>query len=461
MAAALILLWVLSTAIEFHPPIRDERPVGTAEDIRQLAEREDLNVLFILIDTLRADHLGSYGYERETSPTLDEFAATGIRFGRHLAQSSWTKCSMASLWTGLYPMRTGVTRFDHMVTDEATMPAERLREAGYRTIGLYRNGWVAPTFGFEQGFEVYERPPRRNTTASKVRAQNPTISVTGTDQDSVAAGIEFLRVSGHDGRWFLYMHMMDVHEYLYDEESAIFGSRYVDKYDSSVRWTDGTLKILFEYLTEFDLADNTLVVIASDHGEAFRERGLEGHARAVYRESTEIPFLLRLPFRLENPVVIPTRTQNVDVWPTIFDLIGLDPLGDDLDGRSRVPEILAAAEGEDPIPEDEIGIAFLDSTWGKRATESVIRIAVTEDELRYVRTPAPDPDGEAREELFDAALDPHEFENVASERPEVVARLRAIADRELEALPAWGEAPTRELKELELNQLRALGYAIP
>ena len=91
---------------------RDRRPLGSAEDIARLSERTDLNVLFILIDTLRADRLGSYGYERDTSPALDRLAARGVRFARHLAQSSWTKCSMASLWTGLYPARTGVTRFD-------------------------------------------------------------------------------------------------------------------------------------------------------------------------------------------------------------------------------------------------------------------------------------------------------------------------------------------------------------
>jgi len=459
LAGGLIVLWLLSTMIEIHPPIRDRRAVGSVEDIERLAERDDVNVLFILIDTLRADRLGAYGYERDTSPSLDEFTSTGVRFDRHLAQSSWTKCSMASLWSGLYPMRTGVTRYNHLVADETVMPAELLRESGFRTIGLYRNGWVAPTFGFEQGFDIYERPaPRRIDT--KVRAQNPTISGHGTDQDLVAAGIEFLRMRGHDGRWFLYMHFMDVHEYLYDEESAIFGSEYSDKYDSSIRWTDETLRILFEYLTEFDLADNTLVVITSDHGEAFRERGLEGHARAVYRESTEVPFLLRFPFRLEPGLVVPTRTQNVDIWPTIFDLIGVDSLGDDLDGKSRMPEILAAATGEVHSVDDDHGFAFLDSTWGQRSNVSRIKIAVTEGPLRYVRGAARG-DDEPDEELFDRDQDPRELENLAESRPETVERLRAVADTHLDASPDWGEAPTRELRELELNQLRALGYAIP
>ena len=100
----------MATQIEIR---RNPRPLGDATDIEELHERSDLNLLFILIDTLRADRLGAYGYERDTSPTIDALAADGVRFAQQLSQSSWTKCSMASLWTGLYPARTGVTRAPH------------------------------------------------------------------------------------------------------------------------------------------------------------------------------------------------------------------------------------------------------------------------------------------------------------------------------------------------------------
>ena len=118
-------------------------------------------------------------------------------------------------------------------------------------------------------------------------------------------------MSGHDGRWFLYLHLMDVHEFLYDEESALFGGTHADMYDNSIRWMDGTLNLLFQQLAEFGLAEKTLVVISSDHGEAFRERGLEGHARAVYRETTEVPFLIFFPFRLEPGCVKQCGSETV------------------------------------------------------------------------------------------------------------------------------------------------------
>ena len=157
-AAGLVLLIAAASLLEVRIGGVDKRPVGTAVDIEGLRDRSDVNVLFILIDTLRADRLGMYGYERDTSPDLDLLASRGVRFDRQLSQSSWTKASMASLWSGVYPSRSGVTRFDHVTPSEAELPAEIFTEAGFRTVGLWRNGWVDPSFGFGQGFEIYERP---------------------------------------------------------------------------------------------------------------------------------------------------------------------------------------------------------------------------------------------------------------------------------------------------------------
>jgi arylsulfatase A-like enzyme len=455
LALAVIAIAFLSTFVEIRLPGRwDRRPQGAVDDIARLRDRDDVNVLFILVDTLRAERLGSYGYERDTSPVLDELARSGVRFGRHLAQSSWTKASMASIWTGLNPVRTGITRYDHVLPEAARMPAEILHEAGFQTIGLYRNGWVAPTFGFDQGFDVYQRPGA-SPLPPNVRRENPTLSERGTDEGLVEAAVEFLRVSGRQ-RWFLYLHLMDLHEYIYDAESALFGSSYSDIYDNSIRWTDGSIEILLETLSERRVLENTLIAVVSDHGEAFLERGFEGHARRVYRESTEVPFLLSLPFRLEPGVVVTARTQNVDVWPTIFDLLGLEaPQG--IDGRSRLPDILSSASGRALDDESQIAIADLDQNWAKRGTDPLPTIAVVKGTLRYVRVEH----AEGRlEQLLDASDDPRELRDLAAEQPETLERLRAAADDYYETEPAWGEVPTREIDELELNLLRALGYQI-
>jgi len=456
VAAGILAAALLSTFVEIRlPGDWDRRPRGAIEDIARLRDRGDLNVLFIVIDTLRAERLGSYGYELDTSPVLDRLAHSGVRFTRHLAQSTWTKSSMASLWTGFYPARTGVTRYDNVIPDSARMAAELMSDAGFQTIGLWRNGWVSPTFGFQQGFEVYQKPAA-TPLPPNLRRENPTLSDRSTDESLTEVATEFLRVSGQR-RWFLYLHLMDLHEYIYDAESALFGSSHSDLYDNSLRWTDGSIGLFLETLSELGQLENTLIAIVSDHGEAFLERGYEGHARGVYRETTEVPFLLSLPFRLEPGVVVGARTQNVDVWPTIFDLLGLEP-PEGIDGRSRLPDILSSASGQAPDDGERIAIADLDRNWARRDSDPSPTIAVVEGALRYVRIEGA---GDRRsEQLFDASDDPRELLDLAAEEPETLERLRAAADDYYETEPAWDEAPTREIGELELNLLRALGYKI-
>ncbi len=446
------LLMVLATFASEVKLRSDPRPSGKPEDILGLAQRADLNLLFILIDTLRADRLSSYGYPRETSPTLDALAADGIRFAQQMSQSSWTKCSMASLWTGLYPVRTGVTRSPQALSQEARLPAEILRDAGYRTFAIWRNGWIGPNFGFSQGFEVYHSP-RASPIPATVRREKPTIGVAGTDQDVVNSAIEFLRTHAEE-RWFLYLHLMDVHQYVYDEETALFGTSYSDIYDNSIRWVDRVLSSLIRDLDSRGLRERTLIVVAADHGEAFGEHGREGHARDVYGEVTTTPFVLSLPFRLEPGIVVEGATENVDVWPTLLELLGLPGL-EGADGRSRLPEILAAARGE-PSPAAGPRFAHIDQAWGRRSQPPRPMVAVSDGRYRLVHRAA---DGEG--ELFDKGADPHEQVDVGEEQPELRDRLTALAKEYLERQPApWAGGAEVELDPEELEQLRALGYGV-
>lgn len=436
----------------------DSRPHGDLADIQALAERNDLNVLFILVDTLRAERLGAYGYERDTSPVIDELARTGMRFDRHISQSSWTKCSMASLWTGLYPNRTGVLYAQHAIPESAVLPAEIFRDAGYRTAGIWRNGWIAPNFGFNQGFEIYHSPGA--FMPQSVQAANPEKIAAG-DGDLIRSATVFLRTHAHEP-WLLYLHMMDVHQYSYDEASAIFGSSYSDSYDNSILWTDTLIGHLIAELDRLGLRDKTLVVLAADHGEAFGEHGGEGHARNVYGEVTETPVIVSFPFKLSSSLVVKARTQNVDLWPTILDLVGLTEL-EDTDGRSMVEEIEAAARHSDPIAEDAPAIAHLQAAWsedpGDVDAASKALVALNSDRWR-LHYDARFPDSP---QLYDKQEDPAELRNLAGQEPEVVEDLMAMIEEYLEQTDApWGEeASVIEIDEMQLRQLRAIGYGVP
>ena len=225
-----------------------------------------------------------------------------------------------------------------------------------------------------------------------------------------------------------------------------------------------TLDQLFLMIYQRGFLDNTVIVIASDHGEAFGERGIEGHARTVYPETTEVPFVLGLPFRLQPGVVVEQRTANVDIWPTLLDLLGLPGLGDDVDGRSRVPEMVAAARGEVVADESPPAIAHLDTSWGQRSMSKspTPMVGVAEKRFRYIAQH--DGKGEvAQEELFDAEHDGGgELVNRLEDEPEVAERLRQVASQYMQGEPPWEIDPEKlELDELQLNQLRALGYQIP
>ena len=450
---ALLILAVLASLFEVSIP---SRPVRGIEAIAELPERGDLNVVFILVDMLRADRLSAYGYERETTPQLDLVMQSAVRFANAEAQSTWTKTSMASLWTGVLPPQTGIVRYPHAVPDDVKMPAEIFKEAGYTTAGLWRNGWVASNFGFQQGFDRYLRPTPRKTTADELERRTPgTRKLAGTDADVTEGAIQFLRTY-RDDKFMLYLHYMDVHQYAYDTEAAAlnFGSSLSDAYDASIHWTDRNVGAVIGELEALDVLDRTIVVIGSDHGEAFREHTFEGHARDLYRETTDVPLMMILPFRLDEGLVVDSLVRNVDIWPTILEMTGLPPL-ETTDGVSLVPTMLAAARGE--MAETPASVAYLDQTWGQVEKDPSPLIAIRKQDKRIIYKPE---DRDRTLQIFDHATDPGEQRNLRADPPAWAAPLeQELADSHGRA-PVFGDSEEIELDELYLQQLRALGYVV-
>jgi arylsulfatase len=451
--AALLALGGLASMFRIRGPAR---PSGTiAQDLVKLRERGDVNVVFVLVDTLRADRLSSYGYARPTSPMLDALAESGVRFARAQSQSSWTKCSMASLWTGLFPQRTGVTRFDHAIPESALMPAEIFKQAGYTTAGIWRNGWVAENFGFGQGFDVYLRPVQRTDAANLESRGRAEAKVPGTDEDATLAALEFLR-SNRNEKFLLYLHYMDLHQYVYDDVAAElpFGTSISDVYDRSIHWTDRNISALVAALDELDLSKRTILVIAADHGEAFGEHGAEGHARDLHQEVVHVPLILSLPFRVDGGLVVDPLVRNVDIWPTVLDLLGLPALRE-ADGVSLVPMMQASARGESAeVPPSK---AYLDQVWGQIDQAARPLVGIQRDTERVIFNQV---DRERSLQIYDLATDPRERHNLRKTPPAWADELGADLDAAFAGTPPWGEAKSVELDAMELNQLRALGYVV-
>jgi len=339
-------------------------------------DRELPSFLVIVIDTLRADHLGCYGYGRPTSPALDRLAGEGTLFERAFAQSSWTKPSTASLFTGRFPVQHQTLYERSRIPDvELTIP-ELLTARGYRTAVLSGNPWVTPEYGFDQGvsdfYSLYDERFTRVTlfmTVLKRLSRLPggrmqvynrvkylvlgELSTTARDTRLVDEAERWL-TAHHDRPFFLYLHMMSPHHpydppppfdrfvpdpshapvknyprksYLFFEEGdplpAADFADMVARYDGDVLYADTEVGRLLTVLDRLGLARTTAVVVTADHGEEFYDHRNWGHGQSVYNELIHVPLILRYPGHGAPGARVATPVMHVDMLPTLLDLAGI------------------------------------------------------------------------------------------------------------------------------------------
>jgi arylsulfatase A-like enzyme len=291
------------------------------------------NIVLILVDTLRADHLGFAGYERPTSPAIDRLAAENLVFENAIAPAPWTPPSVASIFTGLYPTAHGVQAhlYDEeregpeappmrgeILADELPTLAEVLQDHGYQTMAIVTNPWVADYLGFAQGFAHYwqfDDGPARSVTAGARSLLNKAQS--GSEP------------------FFLYLHYMDPHvpydpppqfagtfrgrlagyEDLPDEEADRF-----NRYDEEILSVDAAIADLVRHLRDSGLYDDLVLVFIADHGEQFFERGERGHGYTLHAEEVRVPMIVRAGGRRGS---VGTAVSLIDLYPTILRLAGV------------------------------------------------------------------------------------------------------------------------------------------
>jgi arylsulfatase A-like enzyme len=367
----LSLLLPMVTAVAAEPPAD-----ATAAAVEPPARRPD--VLLYVIDTLRADHLGVYGYDRPTSPAVDRFARDGVVFRNARAQSSWTRTSMVSVMTGLLPQVHGVHQRDDALNRRIETLAERLKAGGYETAGFVTNGNVSPSFGLDQGFDFY-----RYLAESRERFEFHELS------DRINRGVlpwlEARARLAERPPFFLYAHSTDPHAPYtprspfrerfapgVDPEAGaidrvldISASRkpapagveaeFAALYDGEIAFNDEQFGRLLDRLKRLGLYEPTLIVFLSDHGEEFREHGGFEHGKTLYGEQLRIPLIVKLPGGAAAGRAVARIANQIDVLPTILDAVGLEP-PDDVDGRSLLP--LLGDAGVAPTESSGDGPAF-------------------------------------------------------------------------------------------------------
>jgi arylsulfatase len=319
---------------------------------RPPSDEAPMNVILLLVDTLRADHVGCYGYSRDTSPNLDAFAENSVRFASVTSQAPWTNPSVATLLTSLYPTTHHLTTLKEdgklrKLADSATTLAEHLAENGYATAAFTSNPWISRATGLDQGFGVFENLP--------VSDRGESVPAPLLNEKALA----WLETVDPEQPFFLFVHYMDVHgpyrppepyRSLFETErgqerllteaeqrrlprylripDAETLDVYVDRYDGQIRFWDDEFATFMERIGGRDLLDNTMIVVTSDHGEEFLERGGFNHGATLFQEQISVPLIWKFPRDRVPTSVVTEQVELIDVMPTLLALVGIEPTGD-------------------------------------------------------------------------------------------------------------------------------------
>ena len=462
------------------------------------------NVVVVLIDTLRADHLGAYGYGPPTSPHFDALAADSVLFDRTTAQAAWTKPSIASLMTGAFVHHHGVTSSRDALGDSLPTLAGDLRRRGYHTAAFSANPWITPEFRFDRGFDEFEsgramgaqltnlykvlRRADRALAARGVPANLSGWAFWGTsanlgnserDRLMTDAAVGWIAGQGDDP-FFLYVHLIGPHdpynppaEYarkfrepewdgrvgrtkpparvqtIFDSADPLAEAERVAliaQYDAAIAYADAQLGRLVDALRQSGRLDRTLLVVTADHGEEFYEHRNWRHGNQLYNEVVHVPLAFRLPERLP-PARRDDLAMLIDVFPTIVDLVDGSPVAKSQDGRA----LFAATNRGTPT-------AFAEHWWFEGGTYVSRMVRQGSLKLQETRDAAR---SQERSELYDLAGDSAEQRNLL-ENPGVVSdndmgELQGLLARFGDKVSV-ASAVSVDVDQSTKERLRQLGY---
>jgi len=468
------------------------------------------NVLLITIDTLRSDRLGAYGYDRIDTPNIDALAAAGALFEYTVTDTPWTTPSMSSVMTGEYATVHGFksTNTNRLALENVTL-AEILRDAGYTTAAIVGSFPLDAVFQLDQGFDHYDdefttsiwsmpghefehieseffEEPDDQRFFILSKALNDSRREDAEVTDAAAAWL----AENEDRPFFLWVHYFGPHEKPDWKVAADRRtSRRIAVYDPDTVQTDREVGRLLAEIDTRGLAESTLVVLHADHGESLGEQGLVGHGQLLNEATMRVPLIMRLPKRIAAGVRVSQLARNVDIFPTVLDVVGL-PLAESSAGESLLPRVggpvtrawasLRERFGTERVAYMETyypaHIAFatpVDLPDGSRVKVGLVRRGIQTRDWKYVLSephpildmaPGSTPEvPEAlvrrlvHEELFHLAATSGEGRNVIGQHPEIAAEMREQLQRHLNDEGAHARVPLEVDRETKLR-LQSLGY---
>ena len=413
-------------------------PLGS----RRAETTRPLNIVLVTADTLRADRLPAYGYDKVRTPNLDRMAAEGILFENAQTVVPLTLPAHSSIFTGTYPMFHGVRdNGGYYLEEEQVTLAESLEEAGYATGGFVAAFVLDSRWGLSQGFDRYfdgfDLSQFERVALDTVQRRG------GEVLEEALSWMEGVR----DQKFFSWIHFYDAHT-PYDPPEPYLG-QYADypwsRYDGEIAYVDSLMGELFDWLDANELADDTIVVFIGDHGESLGQHGELTHGFFIYDATMRVPFLVKTPYaRLGGGIRVAAQVRSIDLMPTLLELVGLEPPAAVL-GRSLVP----LASGTT----DDMGLlAYSESFYPRNHYGWSELKSVRDGDAHYISAPRP--------ELFDARSDPQEKVNLAENRS---GESRQFEDelRQIEqqfGIEGIDEKTPQTLDPAVQAQLAALGY---
>lgn len=425
------------------------------------------NLLLILVDTLRADHVGVFGSGRATSPHVDALARQATRFTRAYSAAPWTLPAVASLLTGLQPTTHTAISAQSRLPEQALTLAEMLKAAGYRTAGVVSHLFLKPIFGLGQGFDSYDDTQSLGHDA---------VTTPAVTDRAIARLTEMAR---DPAPFFLFVHYFDPHyNYKHHVEfgfapagvGRLNGSQSERElrmlapsitpaeiefiralYDEEIAFTDAGIGRLLAALRETGRDEQTLIVFASDHGEEFVERSSIGHTRTLYDELLRVPLVIRPSGAKPTERVIDTPISLVSVTPTVLELLGFDVSHAGFEAPSLAASV---KDGTEPPARRVFSEVDYPPVKAVDPTLEAYKKSVVDGHWKLIRD-----DRSRRLELFDLRADPGERRDLSGSEPDVVRELAAsieqhLAEARRNALGSEDSAITAEQKRL----LQSLGY---
>ena len=395
---------------------------------------EPPNVLVISIDTLRADHLGSYGFEKETTPNLDALAQESARFDTVWSPAPMTLPAHASMLTGTIPPTHGIhDNLSYRLAEDQYTLAELLEDAGYTTGAIVSSFVLDSQFNLDQGFDTYNDDFREEHKIAFLSERK--------GDETTALTLDWLD-DHHDELFFLFLHYYDPHDD-YDPPEP-FATRFPDDlYSGEIAFTDSLVGKVLDKLDELGVDESTVIVVTGDHGEMLGEHGELTHGYFIYRNALRVPLLIKAPG--VAPAVVDETAGLIDIAPTIAGLVDL--------------ELPAAVEGRDLSgrlqggkPERARTAFYSESVTANRYYGAATLVGLVQGPWKYVHTTRP--------ELYDLAKDLEEASNVVEEHPSIALGMKESLEASLRGASANDDegADAAELDEAARRKLAALGY---